>query len=231
MKTFKQYVTESNSECGVSKNDLQAKILGLIKNQPTYNQGKPPTNGELYGIDGTPESWAKFYTSLAGHESGYNACKPFKNDINGVPEPGGSGGLFQLGRDQIEIWAKKYPSLASSYGISSNKNYSEQELLNADTNTRGMLFIGDALLREDYSVGPRVGLGRTIGKLIWDKIAQGAPLPAGGTGTMLAKNDADGKTTTSNKSIPADDYESPQAALAGLFKGFEMMGKTMGLGS
>lgn len=227
MKTFKQFLVEASSGCSISRNDLYSKVLGLIKNKETYNTGKPPTNGELYGIDGTPESWAKFYTALAGYESGYNACKPFKNDINGIPEPGGSGGLFQLGRDQIEIWAKKYPSLAAQYGLSPNKNYSEQELLNADLNTRGMLFIGDALLREDYSVGPRVGLGRTIGKLSWDKIAKNAPAPAGGEqdSTKIAK------ASDKPPGPETSDYKTPADAMKGLMQGLEMMGKTMGFKS
>lgn len=228
MKSFKQFIVEASSGCSVSPNDLYTKILGFIKDKPTYNMGKPPTNGELYGIDGSPESWAKFYVQLAGFESGYNACKPFKDAIKGVPEPGGSGGLFQLGRDQIEIWAKKYPSLASQYGLSSYKNYSEQELLNADINTRGMLFIGDALLREDYSVGPKVGLGRTIGKLSWDKIAKGTP-PSFDTDTKLA-------TKAKKEDQPpigpeVHDYKSPLDAFKGLAKGFEAMGKTIGIGS
>jgi len=230
VKTFKQFLLEAN-ECSVNKSELYSNILNNIRTKSTYNKGTPPANGEVYGLDGKPESWAKFYVELAGHESGYNACKKFKDSINGVPEPGGSGGLFQLGRDQIEIWADKYPDLARQYGLDPSKNYSEEDLYNADLNTRGMLFIGDALLQQDYSVGPRVGLGRTIGELSWNKIAKRVPTPAGGTGTMMAKNDTDAKPTTPSKDGELSDYDSPGAALAGLFKGFQAMGKTMGLGS
>ena len=228
MKTFKQFIVEASSGCSVSPNDLYAKILQYIKDKPTYNMGKPPTNGEVYGIDGTAESWARFYVQLAGYESGYNACKPFKDAIKGVPEPGGSGGLFQLGRDQIEIWAKKYPSLASQYGLSPYKNYSEQDLLNADLNTLGMLFIGDALLREDYSVGPKVGLGRTIGSLSWNKIAKGTPFtPSKDSDTLIAKNTEDKPPIGPELT----DYRTPMDAMKGLMQGLQAMGKTMGIGS
>lgn len=204
MKTFKQFIEEANS-CTVGKSELYSKMLGLIKDKPTYNQGKPPANGEVYGIDGTPESWAKFYTELAGHESGYNACKPFKEHIKGVREPGGSGGLFQLGRDQIEIWAKTNPGLAQSYGIDPGKNYTEEEILTADLSIKGMAFIGDALLRQNYAVGPKIGLGRTIGPLSWNKIAKGTPTSTDTSGSMYAKNSTStpGSTTTTTSTTPA----------------------------
>jgi hypothetical protein len=187
--TFKKFIEEA-SNCFISKERLYSIIIGIIKNKSTYNQKTPPQNGETYGIDGTPESWARFYSELAGHESGYNACLPFKDHIGGVAEPGGSGGLFQLGRDQIEIWAKTYPGLAKEYGITPGRNYSEQELYDADLNTRGMLFIGDALLRKNYAVGPKVGLGRTIGSMSWNKIAKGKPTSSpASSSTAVAKND------------------------------------------
>lgn len=140
------------------------KILQIIKDKQTYNQGAAPAGGDRFGVNsGTPEAWAGFYTKVAGFESGGDPCLGFKDSIEGVVEPGGSGGLYQLGRDQIEIWSSKYPDLARSYGIEPGRNYSESELLNADLSTRGMLFIGDALLRQNYAVLPGQGIGRTIG--------------------------------------------------------------------
>jgi hypothetical protein len=231
MKTFKQFILEvsSSSFGGVKKEDLYSTILSYLKDKPTYNMGKPPTNGETYGIDGTAESWARFYTELAGHESGYNAAKPFKNDINGVPEPGGSGGLFQLGRDQIEIWAKKYPSLAKQYGLDPDRNYSEQELYNSDLNTRGMLFIGDALLRENYAVGPKQGLGRTIGQLSWKKIANKTPTSSDYSSSPDVQNMPPGSTDP-KKDTPKDDFDSPADAAQGLLQGLQAMAKVMGGG-
>jgi hypothetical protein len=144
----------------VNPSDQYKKILNILKDKETYNKGNPPPDGLRFGVNsGTPESWASFYTNIAGWESGGDPCKPF---FDGPDDVGGSGGLYQLGRDQIEIWANKYPNLARQYGLEPGRNYTEQELYNADLNTRGMLFIGDALLRENYVVG-RGGLGRTIG--------------------------------------------------------------------
>lgn len=237
MKTFKQFIEESNA-CTISKSELYSKMLGFIKDKPTYNQGKPPANGEIYGIDGTAESWAKFYTELAGHESGYNVCKPFKDHIKGVPEPGGSGGLFQLGRDQIEIWATKNPSLAKSYGLEPGRNYTEQEILTADLSIRGMAFIGDALLRQNYAVGPRIGLGRTIGVLSWNKIAKKAPTSTDTSGSMYAKSSTEtspGETssvsTGSREAGRGPIYTSVSQALGDLWQGAKDFSRAAGWSS
>lgn len=148
----------------VNPTDQYKRILNILKDKETYNKGNAPVGGNRFGVNsGTPEAWAGFYTNIAGWESGGDPCLPFKDSIEGVVEPGGSGGLYQLGRDQIEIWASKYPNLARQYGLEPGRNYTEQELYNADLNTRGMLFIGDALLRENYAIGKGVGIGRTIG--------------------------------------------------------------------
>lgn len=222
MLTFKKFIEEA-SNCFISKDTLYNNILSIIKNKSTYNQKAPPTNGETYGIDGTSESWARFYAELAGHESGYNACLPFKDHIGGVAEPGGSGGLYQLGRDQIEIWAKTYPGLAREYGIEPGRNYSEQELYNADLNTRGMLFIGDALLRKNYAVGPKIGLGKTIGSMSWNKIAKNAPTPSStSSSSAIAKNSQVGQGTAEAPRDTSGGYDGGGAlasALGSLKKG------------
>jgi hypothetical protein len=160
----------------VSSQQLKTEILNTIQSNPSsiYNNGQIPINGQKYGLDGTPQSWANFYSKLAGFESGYYTNSPFKNYIPGFGvERGGSGGLFQLGRDQVEIWATKYPQLAQRYGFQSGISYSEQQYFNPTFSTRGMLFVGEALLLEGFAVGPGQGIGRTIGRPSWEKIASG----------------------------------------------------------
>lgn len=150
--------------CRLDKSDQYNRLYSILKDRPFYSQGTLPANASTYGLgSATAEGWAAFYTRIAGHESGGDPCSPFKDFINGRREPGGSGGLYQLGRDQIEIWMRTNPSLAREYGLDPNKNYSQQELYNADLNTRGMLFIGEALLRQNNTIAPGQGLGRTIG--------------------------------------------------------------------
>jgi hypothetical protein len=197
----------------VSASQLETEILKQIKSNPNsiYNNGKIPKNGEAYGLDGTPESWAKFYTQLAGHESAYYNL-PFKNDINGVPEPGGSGGLFQLGRDQIEIWRDARdakPGLAESYGFQQGVNYTEQQYLDPSFNATGMLFIGEALLNENFAVGPGEGLGRTIGRLSWDKIAAGTNPGSGATNPTLAATSVAASQPTIQHTTPVPSIGGP----------------------
>lgn len=53
--------------------------------------GYVPKDGEKYGIDGTPESWAKFSMRIISSESGFRTGTTMPSD------PGGSYGLFQFG--------------------------------------------------------------------------------------------------------------------------------------
>lgn len=192
----------------VNSQQLKNQVLQIIQSNPSsiYNSGRVPANGQRYGLDGSAQSWANFYGKLAGFESGYFANSPFKDYIDGFgKEQGGSGGLFQLGRDQIELWANKYPQLAQAYGFQQGVNYSEQQYLNPDFNTRGMLFVGEALLAEGFAVGPRQGLGRTIGTNSWNKIASGLDPGTGAldpsirpeaVGSMVMTTDEHGATST-----------------------------------
>jgi hypothetical protein len=198
----------------VSRTQLNSYLANAINSNPSsiYNSGKPPANGSKYRIDGSAQSWTNFYTQLAGHESSYYNVD-FKNDINGVPEPGGSGGLFQLGRDQIEIWANVKPELAQRWGFQKGVNYSEQQYLNPEFNARGMLFIGEALLSNDYTVGPKQGLGRTIGSLSWNKIAAGVDPGDGALNPSLQPGTAGAATTSPGYNTASTGLPQPNGNL------------------
>jgi hypothetical protein len=176
----------------VGSAQLRSELLRLIQSNPSsiYNSGKIPVNGEKYGINGTPESWANFYAKLAGFESSYDATAPIKDfAIPGVREPGGSGGLFQLGRSQVKIWADKYPQIAQRYGIQPGVAYPPEAVLDPNFASRGMLLIGESLLTEHFVMENGIfgdkpgaqGIGRTIGSYSWNKIASGVDPGTGAT--------------------------------------------------
>jgi hypothetical protein len=170
----------------VAPGDVYNTALTYIKNNPNsiYNSKNIPRNGQSYGLNGTPESWATFWAKTASYESSY------QNRTINLKDPGGSFGILQVGPAQIKSWANKKGTnnreLAKSYGLDPDRDYTADEILDsADLALRAKLFVGDAIMRsEDYGgfavgIGPNNGLGATIGKATWEKITRNEPLADG----------------------------------------------------
>lgn len=170
---------------GVSRTDIYNSTLNYIKNNPNsiYNRKDIPRNGQAYGLNGTPESWANFWATAAYHESSYN------NNTKNLSDPGGSFGILQVGPAQVGgagSWGAVYPDLAKSYGLDPNRTYTKEEIMgSADLALRSKLFVGDAIMRSNkyggFAVGSgkKNGLGATIGSLTWEKIARNEPVGSG----------------------------------------------------
>lgn len=169
---------------GVNKTDVYNSVLNYIKSNPNsmYMNKKIPRNGSTYGLDGTPESWAKMYANVAGYESNYNDPKYRIN----LEDAGGSYGLFQVGPKQLNDYIRIFPESAKSYGLDPSKIYTKENLLeSADFNTRSMLFLGEAVTKDKkyggFAVGPGFsnGMGATIGENTWKKLAANSPTGSG----------------------------------------------------
>lgn len=171
---------------GVNKTDVYNSTLNYIKNNPNsiYNRKDIPRNGQTYGLNGTPESWANFWATAAYHESSYN------NNTTNLKDAGGSFGILQVGPAQINDWANvkggANRELARSYGLDPDRKYTREEILgSADLALRAKLFVGDAIMRSDtyggFAVGEgqKNGLGATVGSSTWKKIARNEPTSAG----------------------------------------------------
>jgi hypothetical protein len=116
---------------------------------------------------------------MAGYESNYNDPK-YRNTPPGQNDAGGSYGLFQVGPAQINDYMGFFPEIAKSYGLDPSQKYTKENLMeSADFNTRAMLFLGEATMKDKdgggFVVGPSRGLGTTIGINTWKKLANGNP--------------------------------------------------------
>jgi hypothetical protein len=141
-ETLKSY-EDSKGKSIVKNDELYDFILNEVKTKGNFNQFGIPQGGEKYGLDGTPESWARFYTSMAFNESGF---------INGTVNPtdpgGGSFGIFQIATNKaVEYHAAGFGEIFNRYGIS-NRPYSAAEMQNPEINTRFALAISESLLSQ-----------------------------------------------------------------------------------
>lgn len=171
----------------VNPTDVYSRTLNIINNNPQsiYNRSDIPRNGQTYGLNGTPESWADFWRAATSYENGFSNTKRSKYSYS---DPGGSYGILQVGPGQINSWANvnNNQNLARSYGLDPNKNYTREEIeADADLALRAKLFVGDAIMRSPtyggfaVGVGDRNGLGATIGENTWKRRAANEPLADG----------------------------------------------------
>lgn len=78
--------------------------------------GYVPADAAKYGVDGSPKSWANYFTKLAEKESGFNASQKYTESFsNSKGEKVVSTGLFQVSYESVR-----------GYGI--GKGLSDQEL-------------------------------------------------------------------------------------------------------
>jgi hypothetical protein len=208
-----------DSKGNVNKTELRNSILNYIKDNPTsiYNNGRIPANGQTYGLNGTSESWANFFANIAGYESGY------KSGTINLKDDGGSYGIFQVGPQQVIDYAGIFPEIATSYGIDPNRTYTKEDLLgSADLNTRAMLFLGEATMRDrkygGFRVGPGFsnGMGATIGENTWKRFANGEPTGDGSNadGRMVQRTtnqgiNAYGSVNMSRSGMPVGAFSPP----------------------
>lgn len=171
----------------VSPLDVYTATLNYIKNNPKsiYNNKNIPRNGEKYGLNGTPESWATLWTKFASYENEFSNTARSKYTYT---DPGGSYGILQVGPAQINEWANvnNNQDLARSYGLDPNKKYTAEEIeASADLALRAKLFVGDAVMRSPtkggfaVGVGDSNGLGATVGESTWERAERNEPLANG----------------------------------------------------
>lgn len=115
----------------VNPNELNTYIKDWVSRSSL--NGFVPADGDKYGLDGSPQSWANFFTKLAKKESSF--------DINRVGDvgkyEGGSRGLFQLS-----------PKDALNHRLQSTP-FSFEQLRDPLTNTNVALTIAEKLLKRD----------------------------------------------------------------------------------
>ena len=84
----------------VDPTQLNAHLVQEIAKSKLNNY--VPADGAKYGIDGTPQSWANYFTKLSEKESGYQAGQTFKESFsNSKGERVISTGLFQVSYESV----------------------------------------------------------------------------------------------------------------------------------
>lgn len=136
-----QSYEDSKGNSIVKNDELYNFLLNEVKTKGNFDRFKIPAGGEKYGLDGTPEGWARFYTSMAYNESG------FKNgSVNATDPGGGSYGIFQIARNKaVEYYGAGYGEVFQRYGIS-NREYTAAEMQNPEISSRFALAISESLL-------------------------------------------------------------------------------------
>lgn len=115
----------------VAPNDLRAYMEQQITNSKL--NGFIPADGAKYGIDGTPSSWANYFTALAGKESSYNV-----NTVGDIGRfVGNSNGLYQLS-----------PNDAVNYRLQSAP-FSQAQLTDPKINANAAIQIHESLVIRD----------------------------------------------------------------------------------
>jgi hypothetical protein len=135
----------------VDKEELRAFINKEIKGSSLV--GAIPQDGAKFNIDGSSESWANFFVTLAARESSYNTGTV--GDLNRSDIPQGSHGLFQLSPDD----ALNYKFQDTPYTLS--------QLQDPVINTKSTIKIAEKLLSRDNIIagGSSKGLSRYWGPL------------------------------------------------------------------
>ncbi len=146
----------------VSKDDLFAYMNNQVKNSDL--NGYVPADGAKYGIDGSSESWARYFTELAGKESSYNT-----GTVGDVGQFGsGSRGLFQLSTAD-----------ATNYGLQST-GFSHDQLSNPYTNANAAISITSSLVKQDGVIAGTSASGNALGaSRYWGPLQRGWT-PVGG---------------------------------------------------
>ncbi len=145
-----------SSSGNVSKDDLFAYMNEQVKNSDL--NGYVPADGAKYGIDGSSESWARYFTELAGKESSYNI-----GDVGDVGKFGtGSRGLFQLSTAD-----------ATNYGLQSDA-FTHDQLANPYTNANAALSITSNLVKQDGVISGTNSNGDPLGaSRYWGPLQRG----------------------------------------------------------
>jgi len=139
----------------VNPDSLYTYILKKVENSPL--NGYVPRDGTQYGLDGTPQSYAKFLTNLARRESSFN-----NNTVGDVGKfNGGSNGLFQLSPDD-----------ALNYRLQSTP-FSIQQLRDPYINTDTALKIFESNVLKDGLIYGKSG-GKYLGaSAYWGPLREG----------------------------------------------------------
>jgi hypothetical protein len=120
-----------NANGTVAPNNLRAYMEQQITSSKL--NGFIPADGAKYGIDGTPSSWANYFTALAGKESSYNV-----NTVGDIGRfVGNSNGLYQLS-----------PNDAVNYRLQSAP-FSQSQLTDPKINANAAIRIHESLVISD----------------------------------------------------------------------------------
>lgn len=126
---------KADSKGKVSPADLKAYIQQKI--QSSKLNGFKPRDGQAYGVDGSPASWANFMTKLCEKESSFKS-----GTVGDVGQfRGGSRGLFQLSYDD-----------AKNYKLNGGKPFTAQQLADPKTNVDAAIAIMESLVTRNGSI-------------------------------------------------------------------------------
>jgi hypothetical protein len=100
----------------VKQSELYPYILEQIKKNGDFFWNNPkglPANSSKYGLDKTPESWARFFSNIPLYETGNKITSSNNKD------PGGSEGLFQVSTKSALFWYDTNPEIFQKIARSS----------------------------------------------------------------------------------------------------------------
>jgi hypothetical protein len=130
----------------VNPEQLKAYLVQKISNSRL--NGFVPRDGAKYGVDGTPQSWANHFVSLAKHESSFYITSTNNRDA------GGSLGLFQVS----VLDGSRYRANPTG------QNWTEQQLRDPINNTNTAIAIYERnVLRTGVIADPVSGKGAWTG--------------------------------------------------------------------
>ena len=149
----------------VDKEELRAFLNKEIKGSKLV--GNIPKDGADFNIDGSSESWANFFVTLADKESSYNVGTVGDLDRSDIPK--GSHGLFQL--SPADATHPRYDIQDTPFTLG--------QLQDPVINTKSTIRIAERLLAEDNVIagGEDAGLSKYWGPLQRGEIKV-PPVPA-----------------------------------------------------
>jgi hypothetical protein len=173
-----------NSSGKIDPNQLKTYLSQRLASSPLtqYNNGAGfvPSDASKYGIDGSANSWANYFTKLAEYESTFNSTEIYR-EVDMAPNKKGevikSTGLFQVSYESVR-----------GYGIGKGLTDEElqEKLLDPFFNAEAAIAIHEQNVMKSGSVESSSGLG--------------ARYFASGTMTKIKRDVAAGKVDSFNAS-------------------------------
>jgi len=141
----------------VQTQDMVDLNLQIIKECGSGLTNNLPRDAERFGLDNTPESWAKFMGKVPYYETGNQLYGPEAQNLN---DPGGSYGPYSLSPYTARDFGKAYPTIFARYGVEA-RVYSPEELRDPVTSARINLAYCEAMMAKPGNNVIQAGTGNS----------------------------------------------------------------------